>query len=42
MSCRNEEVRLRDMLDYARLAVDFVQGRDRDHLDTNPMLTLLP
>jgi uncharacterized protein with HEPN domain len=37
---RDDQVRLRHMLDAAREAVEFARGRNRTELDTNRMLSL--
>ena len=37
---RDDEIRLRHMLDAAQEALSFVQGRDRSKLDTNRQLVL--
>jgi uncharacterized protein with HEPN domain len=36
----SDEVRVRHMLDAARQALEFVHGRDRPDLDSDPMLRL--
>jgi uncharacterized protein with HEPN domain len=36
----NDDIRLRHMLDASRQALKFMQGRNRDALDTDPMLLL--
>jgi uncharacterized protein with HEPN domain len=40
MSRRSSNLRLRDMLDHAREAVAFVQGKARADLDTDRLLSL--
>ena len=40
MSRREDRVRLQHMLDAARQAITFVQGRPRPELDSNLQLTL--
>jgi uncharacterized protein with HEPN domain len=40
MSKRSKDILLRHMLDHAREAVSFVQGKARADLDTNRLLTL--
>lgn len=40
MSRRDPKVRLLHMRDYARRAVDMVQGQRREDLDSNDMLRL--
>ena len=40
MSRREDWVRLRHMLDAVRQALEFVTGRDRGDLDSDPMLLL--
>ena len=37
---RADEIRMRHMLDAAREAVSFIQGRSRSELDENRMLVL--
>lgn len=37
---KDDEIRLRHMLDAARKAVSFVKGRSRRDLDSNEMLAL--